>query len=153
MRRPHVLALVALVGVIFVVISALLARVFSADGAERSAVTSLVEAEARGDLAAALSRVEGCGSDAACRARVAQDVAALKRPGAVSVLQLEPSTSFSLGSTLGNARVAFRIGDSGAIVQCVRVRRSGNVLSGLRIELLGVSGPLRGDAACGSTGL
>ena len=64
------------------------------------------------------------------------------------ILQLQPSTGFSLGSTLGTARVAFRIGDALPAVQCVRVRRAGSVLSGLRIELLSVSAPKKGDASC-----
>jgi hypothetical protein len=148
MRRARVLGLVVGGIAVFLVISGLLARAFSADGAERSAVTSLVQAEARGDFGAALERVRACASDPGCRARVSANVAALRRSGSVSILQLEPSTSFSLGSTLGTARVAFRIGDSLPIVQCVRVRRAGSVLSGLRIELLAVSAPKKGDATC-----
>jgi hypothetical protein len=148
MRRPYVLALVAAGIVVFIAISTLLARAFSADGAERSAVTELVQAEARGDLSAALQRVSHCGDDPTCRARVTADVAALKRPGSVSILQLEPSTGFSLAGTLGTARVAFRIGESLPIVQCVRVRRAGNVLSGLSIQLLSVTAPLKGNADC-----
>lgn len=148
MRRPHVVALIAAAAVVFLVISGLLARAFSADGAERSAVTSLVQAEARGDLGGAIERVERCATDPGCRARLTAYVAALRRRGSVSILQLEPSTSFSLGSTVGTARVAFRIGDSLPIVQCVRVRRAGSVLSGLRIELLSVSAPKKGDASC-----
>jgi hypothetical protein len=147
-RRRRVITLVAAGVVVFLVISALLARAFSADGAERSAVTSLVQDEVRGDVSAAIGRLEHCASDAGCRARVAANASALRRPGAVSVLQLAPSTSFSLGSTLGNARIAFRIDGSRPIVQCVRVRRAGSVLSGLRIELLSISAPKKGDASC-----
>jgi hypothetical protein len=148
MRRPRLLALIVTGVVAFLVVSALLARALSADGAERSAITSLVQAEGRGDVAAAQARVEHCNGSPGCRARITSNTAALTRPGAVTVLQLEASTGFSLGSTLGTARVAFRIGESKAIVQCVRVRRAGNVLSGLRIELLSVSAPLKGNASC-----
>jgi hypothetical protein len=148
MRRARVLGLVVIGIAVFLVISGLLARALSADGAERSAVTSLVQAEARGDVGGAIERVQACASDPGCRARVSANVAALRRSGSVSILQLEPSTGFSLGSTLGTARVAFRIGDSLPIVQCVRVRRAGSVLSGLRIELLAVSAPRKGDATC-----
>jgi hypothetical protein len=151
-RRPRLIALIALGVVAFLVVSALLARALSADGAERSAITSLVQAQARGDVAAAQSKVERCGSSPGCRARITSNIASLARPGSVTVLQLETSTGFSLGSTLGTARVAFRIGGSKAIVQCVRVRRAGNVLSGLRIELLSVSGPLKGNASCPGRG-
>jgi hypothetical protein len=152
MRRPRLLALIVIGVVAFLVISALLARALSADGAERSAVTTLVQAEARGDIASAQAQVEQCSASPGCRARITSNIATLTRPGAVTVLQLESSTGFSLGTTLGTARVAFRIGGSQAIVQCVRVRRAGNVLSGLRIELLSVSAPLKGNASCPGRG-
>ena len=58
MRRPRLLALIVIGVVAFLVISALLARALSADGAERSAVTTLVQAEARGDIASAQAQVE-----------------------------------------------------------------------------------------------
>jgi hypothetical protein len=148
MPRARLLALIGVAILVFLVISGLLTRAFSADGAERSAVTGLVQTEARGDLSGAIARVQHCSADPACRARITASVAKLERSGAVSILQLEPSTSFSLGSTVGTARVAFRIGDSLPIVQCVRVRRAGSVLSGLRIELLSVSAPKKGDATC-----
>ena len=148
MPRARVLGLIAVAILLFLVISGLLARAFSADGAERSAVTGLVQAEAGGDLGGAVERVQHCAAEAGCRARMAANVATLRRSGSVSVLQLEPSTSFSIGSTLGTARVAFRIGDSLPVVQCVRVRRAGSVLSGLRIELLTVSAPKKGNATC-----
>ena len=49
MRRRYLLSLVALGVVLFVAISIGLARVFGANGAEQSAITSLVKAEAAGD--------------------------------------------------------------------------------------------------------
>jgi hypothetical protein len=152
MRRPRLLALIVIGVIAFLVISALLARALSVDGAERSAVTSLVQAEARGDIGAAQRQIERCNVTPGCRAQITSNVATLRRPGAVTVLQLEASAGFTLGSTLGTARVAFRIGDSNPIVQCVRVRRAGNVLSGLQIELLSVGAPLKGDATCPGRG-
>jgi hypothetical protein len=148
MSRARLLALIAVAIVLFLVISGLLARAFSADGAERSAVTSLIKYEAHGDVSSAIDSVQRCASSAECRSHVTANVTALKRAGTVQILQLEPSTSFSIGSTLGTARVAFRIGDSLPVVQCVRVRRAGSVLSGLHIELLSVSAPKKGDATC-----
>ncbi len=148
MRRPRILALIAVAVVLFLAVSALLARAFSADGAERSAITSLIEAEARGDQSAMVDRINGCGASAACRARVSSDVATLQHPGAVSIIQLQPSTGFSLTGTLGTARVAWNVGSSLPIVQCVRVRRTGNVLRGLRVELLEISRRIKSDADC-----
>ena len=152
MGRRLIITSVVLAVVVFVAISVMLARAFNADSAERSAVTDLATAEAHGDTAAAVAQLQDCTSTAACRARVARNAAAIHHAGNVQVLQLEPSTSFSLGSTLGNARIAFQVGGSLPTVQCVRVRRAGNVVSGLRIELLAVSAPLKGDATCGPSG-
>ena len=149
MRRRLLITSVLLGIVVFIAVSVMLARAFNAESAERSAVTDLVTAEAHGDTAGAAAKLEHCTSSAACRAHIAANVTAIRRSGAVQVLQLQSSTGFSIGSTLGNARIAFRVGNALPVVQCVRVRRAGNVVSGLRIELLAVSGPLTGDATCG----
>jgi hypothetical protein len=148
MRRPVLLLLIALGVVLFAAISALLARVFSLDGAERSAITALIRDEARGDARAMSARIRDCNVSPGCQARVAADAAALRRPGTVLVLQLNTSAGFSLGSTLGTARVAWRAGGSLPIVQCVRVRRAGNALSGQHIELLEISARIKSSADC-----
>jgi hypothetical protein len=142
------LSLVVLGIVLFVVISLALARVFGANGAEQSAITSLVKAEAAGDQQAMLARIEGCPRSASCRTRVAENAANLRRPGSVTIIQLEPSTSFSLGGMVGTARVAWRADSSLPVVQCVRVRRSGSVLGGLRVQLLQISVRIKSDSAC-----
>ncbi len=139
MRRAYLLTLIALGVLLFLAISAVLARVFSVDGAERAAIATLVQAEARGDASAMQSLIQGCRASAACRARARQDAAVLTRPGSILILQLNPSAGFSLGSTLGTARVAWRAGAALPVVQCIRVRRAGNALSGLRVELLEIS--------------
>ncbi|MGA2013245.1 MAG: hypothetical protein ABSH51_22285 [Solirubrobacteraceae bacterium] len=139
MRRSRVIGLAALGVVVFLAISALLARAFSVGGAEDAAITSLVRAEARGDAPAVVSLISGCAASRACRARAAEVSTTLKRPGAISIVQLTPSASFSLGPTLGVARVAWLAGSSLPRVQCVRVRHTGNVLQGFGVELLEVS--------------
>ncbi len=148
MRRAYIVWIA--VGILlFLVISALLARVFSANGAEQSAITSLVQSEARGDVNAILDEIQGCRADAACRQRAAVNAAALKHAGTVSIIQLQPSTSFSLGGTEGTARVAWNVASYRfPIVQCVKVRRAGNPISGLRVELLEVSRRIKSDTAC-----
>jgi hypothetical protein len=148
MRRTRVLLLIACGVLVFVAVSGLLARVFSLDGAERSAITGLIQAEARGDAHAMSARIQGCRGSSACQARVAADAAALARPGAVAILQLNPSAGFSLGSTIGTARVAWRAGAALPVVQCVRVRRAGNALSGQHIQLLEISVRIRSSADC-----
>lgn len=147
MRRTY-LTLIAVAILLFLAVSGLLARIFSADGAERSAVTALVQAEARGDAAGMLSRMTGCRADPACVQRVRSNAAVLTRRGAVSILQIQPSTGFSLTGTTGYARVAWKTPASLPIVQCVRVHRSGNAVSGIRIELLAMTPRLKSDASC-----
>jgi hypothetical protein len=148
MRRRYRLSLVALGVVLFLVISIGLARVFGANGSERSAITSLVKAEAAGDQRAMLARIQGCAQSSACRTRVTENATTLKHPGRVSIIQLQPSTSFSLGGMVGTARVAWSAGSSLPIVQCVRVRRSGNVLAGLTVQLLEISVRIKSDRVC-----
>jgi hypothetical protein len=149
-RRSRLLALIALGFVVFAVVSALLARIWSSDSAEQSAVTALLSDEARGDSQALISAIKGCAASPACRARAATDASALRRPGHVSIIEYTPSTGFSLSSTLGTARVVWEVVDeTKPITQCVLVRRAGNALSGITIELLKVSLRLkRSDADC-----
>lgn len=147
MRRTYVLAIAAAI-VVFLVISALLARAFSANGAEQDAITSLVRAEAHGDLDALLVDISGCRTSPACRRRAASNADRLRRTGSISILSLEPSTSFSIAGTEGTARVAWEVGGSLPITQCVRVRRTGNILSGLHVDLLAVTPRLAADAVC-----
>jgi hypothetical protein len=148
MRRRYVLSLVVLGVLLFVLISAGLARVFGANGSEQSAITSLVKAEAAGDQGAMLARIEGCAQSASCRIRVAKNAAILKHPGRVSIIQLEPSTSFSLGGMVGTARVAWSADSSLPVVQCVRVKRAGNVFAGLKVQLLEISLRIKSDSTC-----
>ena len=148
MRRVYVVGILAGI-LVFLVVSALLARVFSANSAEQAAITSLVQSEARGDVNAILGEVQGCRTDPSCRRRAALNAAALRHAGAVSIIQLQPSTSFSLGGTEGTARVAWNVSSYQLpIVQCVKVRRAGNPISGLSVDLLVVSKRIASDAAC-----
>jgi hypothetical protein len=149
MRRAYVLLIVAAVVIVFVVVSALLARVFNADDAERSAVTTLLQAEASGNASAVVAQVKGCGSSASCRVRAQVNAAALKGSGKLSILDYQASAGgFSLGDTQGVGRVAWRLGDGLPRVQCVLVRRAGNPISGIHIELLDVSKRIKSDTAC-----
>jgi hypothetical protein len=149
-RRLYVVLIAVVVLVVFLAVSAVLARVWSADGAETSAITGLVKAEARGEEASAVAQILGCRTDPACRARVAQNIAALRRPGSVSIIQINPSTGFSLTSTLGTARVAWTVGSSLPIVQCLRVRHAGDAFHGIHVELLEISARIKTDADCPS---
>ncbi len=146
LRRPIILLAIVLGLAVFLVVSAILARVFSIDGAERAALTSLVQAEAKGDGTAMARLMYRC--DAACRARVNADAAALARPGQVGIAEINPSAGFSLGATEGTARVAWFASDPRPVVQCVRVRRAGNALSGFHVEMLVLSRRIASDKDC-----
>jgi hypothetical protein len=148
MRRSYRIMLLVVAVVVFLVISGLLARAFSVGGAENGAITSLVEAEARGDGSRIVQLIQGCSTSPTCRARAMSLAARLRHPGSVSIAQLNPSASFSLGSTLGTARVAWFAGGSTPRVQCIRVRHAGNVLSGFSVELLTVSRRIAGGSDC-----
>ena len=147
MRRKYLVA-IAVAIVVFLVISALLARVFSANSAEQSAITSLITAEAHGNANAVAGDILGCRTSPSCLQRATSNATYLKRPGAISIAELTPSTSFSLAGEEGTARVAWIVGTSKPITQCVRVRRTGNVLTGLHVELLAVTSRLVTDADC-----
>jgi hypothetical protein len=148
MRRRRIILLIVLGVVAFLVVSALLTRALTVGGAEDTAITDLVRAEASGSVPQIVAAVSGCRTNPACVARAQQNAATLKRPGRVSIIQIQPSAGFSLGGTEGTARVAWLIGSSLPIVQCVRVRHAGDVVQGFTIELLAVSRRIKSDAAC-----
>src|SRR5947209_9986282 len=112
MRRRNVIALIGVAVVLFLAISALLARAFNVGDAEDAAITTLVQAEARGDTSAVISLISGCRASPACRARAATVTTALRHPGAVAIAEITPSSTFSIASTLGTARVAWVAGGS-----------------------------------------
>jgi hypothetical protein len=66
----------------------------------------------------------------------------------VTILHFNSSTGFSLGATLGTARVAWRTPSSLPVVQCVRVRRAGNAVGTFHVELLWVSKRITTNADC-----
>jgi hypothetical protein len=143
------LLIIGIAVVAFLGISLLLARVLAADSRERSDVADLMRAQARGDTASMLAQLTGCGQDPACAARVRANVARLRRPGAVKLVRFDASTSFALSAHTGPARVVWNTSRvHRPVVQCVIVRRTGNVLSGPGVQLRSVSGPLPGSAEC-----
>lgn len=150
MRRVYIISSIIIGVVVFLVVSALLARAFSVSGAEQAAVTSLVKAEAEGDRSAVMSAIDGCNASSSCRARATILATRLRDPGSVSIVDFSQSAGFSLGSTLGTARVAWIVGRSTPVVQCVRVRHAGNVLAGFRIQLLKVSRRIASGSDCPS---
>lgn len=148
LRRPILLCLIAAAAVGFVLVSLGLARALSVGGAESSAVTVLVKAEARGDAGAVRRALGACAPAAACDARAAALAGRLRRPGTVHVLTVAPSSSFALGGGSGVARVAWRAGSGPAVIQCARIRRTGNVVSGMHVGVVAIGNPIAGEAGC-----
>jgi hypothetical protein len=136
----------------FLAISLGLARVLNANGAERSAIVALVEAQARGDANGIVARIEGCAKQPACVAAARANAARLRAPGRVELVRLDPSTSFSLGGATGVARVVWKVPSHTTVVQCVVVHRGGDVVGGLSVELRALSGPIGHQAACRQAG-
>ena len=143
-RLPLIVAAV----VVFLAISFELARWLSTESTERDKVHKLLEAETRGDAQGMLAQLHGCGS-AVCRGTVERFARALKRPGAVKIVNYESGTSYALGSATDDTRVAWTSLEQGlVVVQCVTVRRDGSVLGGRSVTLLRISAPIDRQGSC-----
>jgi len=150
MRRPARIFVLALALLLFVAISVGLARVLNANGAEQSAIVTLLEAQARGDAEALIAQLDECARRPACIEQARDNAARLRSPGDVKLVRLDASTSFSLGGHDGVARVVWKTPSRTTVVQCVDVRRGGGVIGGLTVELRALSRPIGRQAACPS---
>ena len=138
-----------MIAVCFLVTSAVLARWLATENRERSAVLELLRAEARGDAAAMLDKLEGCAASPPCRSVVADNARALRRDGEVKILAYGSGTRYATGTATGRTRVAWGIVDRGLpVVQCVDVRREGSVLAGHSITLQRLSRPIGRESSC-----
>ncbi len=147
-RRARIAAIAAAV-FLFLATSALLTRALAGRGAERAAVLDVLREQAEGDAEGALAAMPACRAEPACAEVTRRRVAALRRPGEVTLLTYEPSIGVTLTRQAGVGRVAWRAGAPTArpVVQCVRVVRDGP-LDGAGATLLSLSAPIRGDASC-----
>jgi hypothetical protein len=143
-------AIIAGAILVFLGISALLARYLSVENDERDADLAVIEAEAHGEEKVLLDRLHGCRTQPRCVAAVRANLAnpRLRRPGAVKILQLESNTAYSLTGATGNTRLAWTVIGQLPVVQCVRVRRSGNFLTGLSVQTLYLSPPIPNEGGC-----
>jgi hypothetical protein len=131
---------------VFLAISALVARWLAADGAERSKVERLLTAQARGDAAAMARELHRC--DAACERRMATLAGRLGRPGDLEIVRYDSKTARTLGAKTAPTRVVWQLPGTLTTVQCVRVRRTGNALTGTTVTLLDLSAPIEREAGC-----
>jgi len=146
-RRARVLIPIAFALFVFIGLSFLLARGLAGSGTERSQVLALLRLQAAGDTDGVLARLPACNREPACAEATRDRVPELRRDGAVQILNYQPSARLALTRKLGTARVAWRAGTTLPVVQCVRVRREGP-LTGGAVELLSISAPIDGEAAC-----
>jgi hypothetical protein len=142
-------ALIVLAVLVFLVVSAGIARALSAASAERGAIGELIRVQARGDADGVIARLEGCAADPACARAQRRTTARVRRGGVIRVLNLDPSTRFDLGGLRGVTRVAWVREGGRPVVQCVGVHRTGGLASGFRVRLTSLSGPIDGESSCG----
>ncbi len=145
------LKLALLVTAVVVVLGGIvLARFLSVENTERDADLALIEAQARGDARSMIDQISGCRASSACVASVKANVAdpRLRRRGAVKILALSSPTAYSLAGAMGKTRLAWTVIGTLPVVQCVDVRRTGNVLTGIHVHLIGLSAPIAGNGKC-----
>ncbi len=149
MSRGARLTLIAVGLLLFLAISGVLARFFSAENVELDHEVTLMQAEARGDAPGMFAQLAAtCRANASCAATVRADAATLRRPGSVEVLSTQSTTDHSLTGSVGETRVAWKVPGRYPVVQCVQVRRSGNFLTGISVSLLRVGPRLGSTADC-----
>jgi hypothetical protein len=142
-KRPVLIAIgvIALLGVSFLV-----ARWLNNDTVERGKVTKLLEEQIRGDTAAMLRRLEGC--DAACAAVVRRNADRLRAEGELKIALYQSQTAHALKSRTRFTRVVWFTPGRLTTVQCVLVRRAGNVFAGTTVSLLRVTAPIGRESSC-----
>ncbi len=134
--------------IVFLAVGGVLARFLAAENVEREDILTVLAAQARGDVAGELALLRDCPPGSACERAVRKSAASLKREGPVKIVSLKSTSDSSLGSSVGTTRVAWTVIGHLPVVQCVRVRRSGNVLSGVTTTLLSLSAPIENEADC-----
>lgn len=148
-RRLRIGVLTASV-LLLVLVGGVLARFLSAENVERADDLALVQAQARGDVEGMLERLSGCRAHPSCvaTARANASNPRLRRSGAVKILQLVSPTANSLSGATGKTRLAWTVIGTLPVVQCVEVRRTGNVVTGIHVQLIGLSAPIGNEAEC-----
>jgi len=140
------IALIAAGILVFLAVSAGVARWLTADNSERDQVESLLRAQARGDAPGMLRELDRCAGG--CAVRVRANATRLRRPGKLEIASYDSTTSHALGADTGQTRVVWKTPTTLTVVQCVTVKRTGNPIRGIDVELLGISGPIPRESAC-----
>lgn len=133
---------------LFLAISAALARFLSVENVERSDEGALLAAQLRGEVNVMLDKLSGCRRRPSCVATVRANASGLRGPGEAKILSLKSPTAYSLAGATGTTRLAWTVIGKQPVVQCVDVRRTGNALTGIKIELLSLSAPISNAGDC-----
>ena len=136
--------------IVFLVLSALLARFLTSDNLEREQDVALIEAEASGDAAGMIAKLSGCRENPSCVALQRKNASnpRMRRAGEVKVLSLSSATANSPTGATGTTRLAWTVLGQLPVVQCIEVKRSGNALTGVHVALLSLSAPINNEADC-----
>jgi hypothetical protein len=147
---PRRIAVLCVVVVVFLALSALLARWLQVENTERDDDIALIESEIRGDAQGMVDQLSGCRAESSCVALAKRNAAnpRLRREGEVKILQLQSPTAYSLGGATGKTRLAWTVIGKLPVVQCVDVRRTGNAIGGVHVRLIGLSAPIQNEADC-----
>jgi hypothetical protein len=133
---------------LFLAISGALARFLSVENVERDDEAALLLAQVRGEPQAMLDKLKGCRQSASCVATVRTNASKLRGAGEPKILSLKSPTAYSLTGATGTTRLAWAVIGHSPVVQCVQVRRTGNALTGIKIELLSLSAPISSSGDC-----
>lgn len=145
MKRPLLIAIAVLA---VVVVSALVARWINNDTVERGKVVELLRAQSKGD-ATTMLRLVHC-PDQACAVLIRKNARTLRGKGELKIALYQSQTAHALKSRTKPTRVVWFTPDRLTTVQCVLVRRSGNVFAGTSVTLLRLSAPIDRESSCPS---
>jgi G:T/U-mismatch repair DNA glycosylase len=138
--------LVAVAVVAFLGVSVVVARWLSADTDERGQVVELLRAQSRGDVGGMLRWLH-C-RDPACVAVVRDNARRLRGHGDVKIPLYQSGTAHALHARTKQTRVVWFTPGRLTTVQCVLVRRTGNVFAGTSVSLLRLSAPIGRESSC-----
>jgi hypothetical protein len=134
--------------VLFLVISGVLARFLSAENVEREDVLRVLRAQAAGNQEGMLDDQAGCRRSPVCVEITRANASRLRMGGTVKILTLTSPTAYSLTGATGKTRVAWTVIGKLPVVQCVRVRRTGDFLRGITVTLVSISAPIPNEGDC-----
>ena len=147
MRRRWIIVALALIA--FVAVTLVLGRWLTTENTERDRVTDLLQAQLAGDADAMLAQLDAaCVHRPACVGTVRENAERLQGPGDLEIVAYDSGTGYSLGPGSAPTRVVWRAGDRLTTVQCVGVRREGNIVAGTSVSLTGLSAPIDREGAC-----